>query len=81
MMFNEFADKLNIRLVLWPKNLVFNFFKNICTRKKIKIRSIDTDIEGKSVAFSPLLLFALLPMSEFINNDTMNIISSDVEID
>ena len=24
-MFNEFADKLNLRLVLWSKNLVFSF--------------------------------------------------------
>ena len=27
IMFSEFADKLNIRLVLWPKNLVFSFLK------------------------------------------------------
>ena len=25
IMFNEFADELNIRLVLWSKNLVFSF--------------------------------------------------------
>ena len=36
IMFNEFADKLNIRLVLWPKNLVFSFLNNICTGKKLK---------------------------------------------
>ena len=34
--FNEFANKLNIRLVLRPKNLVFSFLKNICRGKKIK---------------------------------------------
>ena len=80
-MFNEFADKLNIKLVLWHKNLVFSFLKNICTGKKTKIRPIDTDLEGKSMAYGPLLPFALLSMSEFINIDTMNIISSDVEVD
>ena len=80
-MFNEFADKLNIRLVLWLKNLVFSFLKNIFTGKKNKIRPMDTDLKGKSIAYSPLLPFALLSMSEFINIDTMNIISSDVEID
>ena len=42
---------------------------------------MDTDLKGKSIAYSPLLPFALLSMSEFINIDTMNIISSDVEID
>ena len=34
IMFNEFADKLNIRLVLWLKNLVFSFLKSIFTGKK-----------------------------------------------
>ena len=80
IMFNEFRDKLNVRLALWPKNLVFSFLKNICTGKKIKMRPIDTDLEGKSMSYSPLLPFALFSMSEFINIDTMNIISSNVEI-
>ena len=80
-MFNEFADKLNIRFVLWLKNLVFSFLEGICTGKKIKIRPIDKDLEDKSIAHSPLLPFALLSMSEFSNIDTMNIISSVVEID
>ena len=34
IMFNEFADKLNIRLVLWLKNLVFSFLKSIFAGKK-----------------------------------------------
>ena len=34
-MFNEFADKLNIKLVLWPNNLVFSFFKEYLHRKNI----------------------------------------------
>ena len=50
-------------------------------RKKIKIRPVDTDLKGKSMTYSPLLPFTLLSMSEFINIGTMNIISSDVEID
>ena len=36
IMFNEFADKLSIRFVLWSKNLVFSLLKNNCTRKKLK---------------------------------------------
>ena len=34
IMFNEFSDKLRIRLVLWPKNLFFSFLEGICTGKK-----------------------------------------------
>ena len=79
IMFNEFADELSIRLVLWPKNLVFIFLKSICKGKKIKIRPIDTDLEGKRIVLNPLLPFVLVSKSEFINIDTINIISSDVE--
>ena len=35
IMFNEFADKLNIRLVLWLKNLGFSFLKIICSGKNL----------------------------------------------
>ena len=49
-MFNEFANELNIKLVLWPKNLIFSFLESICKGKKFKIRSIDTDLESKRMA-------------------------------
>ena len=29
IIFNEFADELSIKLVLWPKNLIFSFLKSI----------------------------------------------------
>ena len=45
IMFSEFADKLNTKLVLRFKNLVFRF--NICTVEKFKIRSTDTDLNAK----------------------------------
>ena len=28
IMFNEFGDELSIKLVLWPKNLVFSFLES-----------------------------------------------------
>ena len=34
IMFNEFANKLNVRLVLWPKNLAFSFLEYIFTGKE-----------------------------------------------
>ena len=79
-MFNEFANKLNIKLIMWPKNIVFDIVEAISKGKKIKIRHIDIDLDGKSVTHNPELLFGLISMSEYINIDTMNIIFSDVEI-
>ena len=69
IMFNEFANELSIKLVLWPKNLVFSFLESICKGKKLKIIPIDTDFEGKSMEYSLLLPFTLLSTSEFINID------------
>ena len=80
-MFKQFADKLNIRLVLCPKNLVFNFLEDVFTGIKFKVRPADADLKGKTMIYNPLLPFSLLPMSKSINIDTMNITSSDVEID
>ena len=67
IMFNEFVYKLII--------------KYLHKKKKIEIRPIDTDLKEKVMAYSPLLPFTFFSKSEFINIDTMNIISSDVEID
>ena len=80
IMFNEFASKLNIKLIMWPKNIVFNIVESISRGKKLKIRHTDTDLDGKNMAY-PELSFGLKSMSEYINIDTMNIISSDVQID
>ena len=80
IMFNEFASKLNIKLIMWPKNIVFNIVESISRGKKLKIRHIDTDLDGKNMAY-PELSFVLKSMSEYINIDTRNIISFDVQID
>ena len=80
-MFNEFANKLNIKLMMWAENLVFNIVESISKGKNLKIRHIDTDLDGKSMTYNLELSFGLISMSEYINIDTMNIISSDVELD
>ena len=81
IMFNEFANKLNIKLMMWAENLVFNIVESISKGKNLKIRHIDTDIDGKSMTSNLELSFGIISMSEYINIDTMNIISSDVELD
>ena len=81
IMFNPFTTKLNIKLMMWYKNLVSNFAESISERKNLKIRHIDIDLDGKSMAYDPELPFGLISMSEYINTDAMNIMFSDVEID
>ena len=81
IMFNECANKLNIKLIIWPKNIVFNIVESISKGKNLKIRHIHLDLDGKSMKYNAELSFGILSMSDYINIDTMNIISSDVEID
>ena len=81
IMFNEFCNKLNIKLTKWPKNIIFNIVECISKGKNFKIRHIDIDLNGKNMTYNPKLPFGLISVSEYINIDTMNIISSDVEID
>ena len=33
-MFNEFANKLNIKLIKWPKNIIFNIVEYTSKGKK-----------------------------------------------
>ena len=81
IIFKEFANKLSIKVVMWPKNIVFNIVESISKRKNFKIRHIDIDFDGKNMTCNPELSLGLICMSEYINIDTLNIISSDVEID
>ena len=78
IMFNESANKLNIELIAWPKNIICNTVDSI-SKGKLKTVHIDTDLDSKSVVYHPKLSFGLISMSEYINIDTMNIICSDVE--
>ena len=50
-------------------------------KRNLKIRYIDLDLNGKSISYNPELPFGLISLYEYINIDTMNIISADVEID
>ena len=81
IMFNEFANKLNIKLIKWSKNIMFNTVEYISRGKNLKIRYIDVDLNDKCILYHPELPFGLISLSEYINIETMNIISADVKID
>ena len=58
-----------------------NIVEYIGKGKNLKTRHFDIDLSGKNMTYNPELPFGLISLSEYINIDTMNIISSDVEID
>ena len=81
IMFNEFANKLNINLIKWPEIFIFNTVEYISRARKLKIRHIYLDLNGTCILYHPKLPLGLLSSYEYINIETMNIILADVEID
>ena len=77
--FNEFANNLNIKLIKWPKICILNTTEYISNGKTLKIKPIDSSLKGKCIAYCFGLAFGIISPSSYVNTETMNIISSDVE--
>ena len=78
--FNEFANKLNIKLIEGPKNCILNTAEYISNGKYLKIKPIDLSLKDKYIAYCHELPFGIISPSSYVNIETMNIICSDVEI-
>ena len=48
--------------------------------KNLKIKPIDSNFDNKQIAYCPDLPFGIISFNSFFNVETMNIISSDVEV-
>ena len=48
--------------------------------KNLKIKPIDSNFNNKQIAYCPDLPFGIISFNSFFNIGTMNIISSDVEV-
>ena len=77
--FNEFSNNLNIKLVKRPKNYIIYMAEYITTGKNLKIRRIYLSLKDKYMAYCFDLLFGIISPFSYVNIETMNIISSDVE--
>ena len=53
----------------------------ISSGKNLKIKPIDSSFNNKQIAYCPDLPFGIISFNSFFNIETMNIISSDVEVD
>ena len=70
--FNELANDLDIRLLKGTKNFIFNIAEYSSNGEHLKIKPIDSSFKKKRIAYCLELSFG--------NIETMNIISSDVEM-
>ena len=48
--------------------------------KNLKVKPIDSNFSNKKIAYCPDLPFGIISFNSFVNIETMNIISSDVEV-
>ena len=80
IMLNEFANKLNIKLIKGSKNCVFNTVEYISRGKNAKVKSIDLDLKNKPIAYHPEFPYEIISSNSYINIETINIIYSNVEI-
>ena len=54
--------------------------RNISSGKNLKIKPIDSNFSNKQRAYCPDLPFGIISFNSFVNIETMNIFSSDVEV-
>ena len=73
------ANHLSIKLIKGSKKFIFSISKFINNWKNLKLEPIDSSLKGKCIAYCPELPFGTLSFC-YINIETMNTISSDMEI-
>ena len=80
--FNKFANNLDIKVIKRHKNCILSTAEYISNGKslKIKIKHIDLNFKDKCRAYCSELPFGRISPSSYINIETVNVISFDVEI-
>ena len=82
MKFNELSNNMNIKLINGSELHIFLIKKNIYidNGKSTIIKPVDFSIKNKETDFCSELLFAILSFNSYLDIESMNIISSSVEI-
>ena len=69
-----------MRLLKGTKNSILNIAEYISNGKNLKIKPIDSSFKNKCITYFFELPFGIISFSSYVNIETMNIISSDVEM-
>ena len=78
--FNELADNSNIRSIKGNRNFVLNIAEYSTNRNNLKLKPVASSLKINRTAYFFELLFGIISFSSFVNIETMNIISSDLEM-
>ena len=74
---NELANNSDIRLIKWSTKSILNIAEYI---KNGKIKPIDSIFKNKCTVYCLELPFGIISFCRYVGIETMNIISSDVEM-
>ena len=76
----ELSNHWNIKLITGSKKPILNIVESVNNGKIFKIKLINSNLRNKCIAYCDELLFRVLSPYRYLNTETMNIISSETEI-
>ena len=78
--FNKFSNDLNIKLIKGNRNFILYMKNYINNGENLKKKPIDLSIKNKQIAFCSNLPFGVLSLSSNVDIESINIISSNVDM-
>ena len=78
--FNKLSNDLNIKLIKEDRNFILNIKKYINNGKALNKKPINLRIKNKQIAFCSNSPFGTLSFLSYVDIESMNIISSDIDI-
>ena len=77
---NKLSNDLNIRLIKRNRNFILYMKSYINNGENLRKKSIDLSIKNKQKTFCSNLPFGILSLSSYVDIESMNIISSNVDM-
>ena len=78
--YNKLSNDVNIKLIKGNRNVIIYTNNYINNGKNLNEKPIDLSIKNKKIAFYSNLLFGMLSFSNYVDIESMNTISSDVDM-
>ena len=77
---NKLSNDLNIKLIKGNRNFILYMKNYINNGENLRKKSIDLSIKSKQITFCSNLPFGILSLSSYVDIESMNIISSNVDM-
>ena len=78
--YNKLSNDVNIKLIKGNRNVIIYTNNYINNGKNLNEKPIDLSIKNKKIVFYSNLLFGMLSFSNYVDIESMNTISSDVDM-